>query len=89
MGNVSKGSYGVSHSRRKYKCDVCHKSFHDEGQMNRHMVTHAMFMLFECNMCDKLFSCSSDLQTHMGTHTSDGFQCPVKFVRGHFQTLKY
>ena len=60
---------------RKYKCEVCDKSFKTKGHVKRHMMVHTGIKPFQCVICEKHLSRNSDLKkTYDGSYGRETLQ---------------
>jgi KRAB domain-containing zinc finger protein len=60
-----------------YKCSICTKSFVDEVDRDRHVVTHRSTMAI-CEICEKQYSNKKSLQLHRQVeHENLRFECYV------------
>lgn len=51
-----------------FLCDVCGKSFLNEGGLRAHIMTHRDTKPFLCQICSKAFKMQSSLRAHIKTH---------------------
>ncbi|XP_047511086.1 zinc finger protein 239-like isoform X1 [Pieris napi] len=58
-------------TNHKYKCNVCHKSFQKNMQLQNHMRNHRAERRFVCTFCNKAFSQSNNLRAHLRIHTNE------------------
>ncbi|KAL7306988.1 hypothetical protein TKK_0000738 [Trichogramma kaykai] len=52
-----------------FPCDLCNKSFANQRNLKRHMLTHTRIKSYTCDLCDKSFTRKPDRTRHMFTHT--------------------
>ena len=78
--------YLLSHKRKFHsgttiECDICNKTFSDNGQMEKHkarMHGHTFANQFQCEICNKMFDQKYYLQRHKIYHkTKDSFKCEI------------
>ncbi|XP_060589053.1 early growth response protein 1-A-like isoform X8 [Ruditapes philippinarum] len=55
-------------SRQRVTCDVCLKTFKDNGTLNRHKKIHSDEKPFQCQICYRRFIRKDYLASHMVTH---------------------
>ncbi len=55
------------------KCELCPKVYLTDGQLKKHMITHAGVKPFPCDLCDKTFADNNKLVTHRRVHTGSCF----------------
>ncbi|XP_060824585.1 zinc finger protein 600-like [Bombus pascuorum] len=74
--NYSKQQIESEHSEnvqqlqvKKYKCDVCSKSFSQKSKLLTHRFSHSGQQPFKCPNCVKGYSSKSKLNAHMRLHT--------------------
>eukprot|EP01083_Nonionella_stella_P075217 204351_1 len=58
----------VHNSTKLFSCDVCQKSFSQEGNLKRHLLIHSGVKPYSCEVCKKNFSLKGGLNKHMLTH---------------------
>ena len=54
--------------KRNHTCDVCHKPFTNESDLNIHLKTHDPDRKFDCEVCGREFNRLNNLQRHMMVH---------------------
>lgn len=65
-----------------YVCDVCGKSFIQQGHFSRHRMTHDYDLPYQCQICPYRGRFSESLKMHMRRHTGEKpYQCPECPVR--------
>lgn len=77
-------------NEKPFACDICNRTFSQNGHLNRHMRIHTGDKPFQCDVCGKEFSQSGDKRRHERTHTSfrpyQCFICDKEFNQsGHLQ----
>ena len=55
------------------KCDICHKTFLENCDLERHMQTHHKVETFDCEKCDKTFVLKWRLRKHQSLHKTNKF----------------
>ena len=62
--------------KASFPCDICQKTFTNQGNLNRHAVVHTGKKPFSCSECGKSFNRKDSLDTHMLLHSEDNpFHC--------------
>ena len=64
---------------KRFDCQVCHRSYSNKYNLNKHMKVHDDSKAFKCDVCLKAFPSKSHLETHYRTHTGKSHLL-VKFV---------
>ncbi|XP_060073050.1 zinc finger protein ZFP2-like [Ylistrum balloti] len=81
----NKISRGQQKGKRKFQCDICHKSYGHNSSLKVHYRVHTGERPFKCHVCDRDFSHSNSLQIHVRTHTEKPQfkcdHCPMEFSR--------
>ena len=63
-------------SEKRFKCDVCDKSFFDKSTLNRHSKKHQV----PCTICGKTFKKKEDEINHEKEHMEDGYDASNKVI---------
>ncbi|KAF3421808.1 hypothetical protein E2986_08673 [Frieseomelitta varia] len=89
--------HSVTVQMKKYKCDVCSKSFSQKSKLLTHRFSHSGQQPFKCLSCEKGYSSKSKLNAHMRLHTKTNVH-PCKmcdkifaypsYLREHLKTHK-
>ncbi|XP_033760566.1 sal-like protein 1 [Pecten maximus] len=73
---LSKIKGGQEKGKRKFQCDICHKSYGHNSSLKVHYRVHTGERPFKCHVCDRDFSHSNSLQIHIKTHSDKpAFKC--------------
>lgn len=59
------------HQQKPFRCTQCRKGYSDEGQLQRHMLSHTGEKPYKCHLCDKSFALAYLLRDHLNTHTGE------------------
>ncbi|XP_076826284.1 uncharacterized protein LOC143473273 [Brachyhypopomus gauderio] len=59
------------HQQKPFRCSQCRKGYSDEGQLQRHMLSHSGDKPHKCHLCDKSFGLAYLLRDHLNTHTGE------------------
>lgn len=74
----SKKSAGAKSQKPPHQCIECGKSFEQDYNLSRHMISHKGLPQFTCDVCPKSFYHKSDLSKHQVVHKNVGsFPCTV------------
>ena len=66
-----------------YKCDNCKKTFSQNGNLKRHVLTHTGMKIHKCIYCDMIFF-EAHLKKYLLIHTGEK-NTNVRIVTRHFQ----
>lgn len=63
--------------KAEYQCEVCNKTFKQNVQLQKHMLTHSGSRPFQCYVCGKSFRQRASLQKHYSVHNNgtNSFVC--------------
>ena len=65
-------------NRKKFNCQVCHRSYSYKNNLNQHIKIHDESKAFKCDVCLKVFLNLKDLNKHHRIHTGEKpFACQV------------
>jgi len=68
----------VQKEAKRYKCDLCSKTFKDRRNLKVHTQLHTGYRPFECNVCKKTFAHSGSFNIHKRIHTGEKpFACKL------------
>ena len=68
----------ASKGEKSFACDVCGKTFSQNGNLVRHKRIHFGDKPFECDVCGKLFTSGGNLKVHCRIHTGQKpYECQV------------
>ena len=59
----------LTHQEKKFKCNICNKSFIDNYKLKRHSLIHSNEKKIICEICKKKFLFDYNLKIHMRIHT--------------------
>nr|CAD7459319.1 unnamed protein product [Timema tahoe] len=59
----------IHSAQRKYKCDVCDKSFKTKNNLKSHLLIHSKQRKYKCDVCNKSFKGTYDLNRHLLIHS--------------------
>lgn len=63
----------ITHQKqKKYKCDLCQKSFVSQQNLKEHIFTHTGAKPYKCPYCDEFFRQISQLSLHRRDHEMKG-----------------
>lgn len=66
--------------KKKFKCEICQKTFMRPSALKVHVRIHNGEKPFQCTYCPRSFSQSGNLTVHLRMHTGEKpFTCPVCF----------
>lgn len=71
----------IEKPKTKHECDVCHKSFMTEHNLDRHRLSHGDKKPFTCQNCGKGFVLESRLNTHVESHCKLAITEPKRFYK--------
>ncbi|XP_044729171.1 gastrula zinc finger protein xFG20-1-like [Chrysoperla carnea] len=71
----------IEKPKTKHECDVCHKSFMTDHNLDRHRLSHGDKKPFTCQNCGKGFVLESRLNTHIETHCKLSTAEPKRFYK--------
>ena len=55
----------IKHERKEFECQICHRTFNDKRNLNRHFNTrHLKLKPYRCEHCGKSYGQSQDLNRH-------------------------
>ena len=81
--NLRRHQQVVHQDEDLYTCDVCHKTFANEGTLKAHQLSHNGDNPIACHVCHKQFQQKSYLVVHLRLHTGEKpyacDQCPKRF----------
>lgn len=66
-----------SNDEKQKECNVCHKKFCFQSQLNSHMLKHTKEKSYQCSDCNKSFINCKSLEKHMHTHLNMNY-CKFK-----------
>ena len=77
---ASMSVHAYDHMEHHFKCDVCDRGFHFQGQLTQHKVLHRKEGkgTFQCMTakCGKWFIRKGDLVVHLECHKKKDWNCP-------------
>ena len=63
---------------RRFKCNICCKSFDSKQSVTSHLYQHTTEKSFKCNICAKSFQKKSHLTRHLRIHNNEKpFKCNI------------
>ena len=76
--DVHMKDYHVEINEKKFNCDMCHKKFKSNADLEEHKLSHAGDKPFVCNICGKAFARSFHLKVHNRLHTGERpYKCDI------------
>ncbi|XP_045181615.2 sal-like protein 4 isoform X8 [Mercenaria mercenaria] len=70
LGNIRDRQPTDRRRSRNFACEICHKAFTDNWNLQRHIRVHTGESPYNCELCHKAFKGKSNLKAHMVTHMS-------------------
>lgn len=58
----------IHRNSRPYECQICHKTFIQNGSLVNHLKIHTNSKEFKCKICEKSFNRAETLQKHIKNH---------------------
>ena len=68
---------------KPYKCDLCNKTFTEQGTLRTYLVTHSTIKPFKCELCDYTCKTNPQLRHHYKKEHNDEnyYRCPKCFMK--------
>jgi KRAB domain-containing zinc finger protein len=64
--------HSICHSEKKFKCNICEKSFNQQNNLDTHLNYHHDKKQFQCSLCDAKFNSRSNVNYHEKKFHPDG-----------------